>query len=73
MRLILTIHAKLRMAERGISEADIQAVLANHQSARPGNDPNTIRYRGVVSGTQLRVVAERPGVAAEPVTIVTVY
>jgi hypothetical protein len=73
VNLILTNHARLRMTERNISEADIRAVLSSFHTSMPGTDPNTIRYRGRVGVAELSVVAERPGVAVDPVKIVTVY
>jgi hypothetical protein len=73
VNLILTNHARLRMTERNISEADVRAVLSSFHTSMPGTDPNTIRYRGRAAGVELSVVAERPGVAADPVTIVTLY
>lgn len=44
------------MAERGISEAEVEAVLANHHTDRPGNLPDRRVYIGRVGGRRIAVV-----------------
>lgn len=73
MRLILTNHARIRMAERNLTVKDIEAVLQNHHTSMPGSEPTTIRYRGRVRGLELSVVTEVPGISADRVKVVTVY
>ena len=73
MRLILTNHVRIRMAERNLTEQDIEAVLQNHHTSMPGSQPTTIRYRGRVGGVDLSVVTQEPGIVADPVKVITVY
>ena len=75
MNLDLTKHAREQMEDRGITQAQIEAVLAHPRDSVPGSHPNTIRYIGHigVAARQLNVVLPWPGVAIEPYKIVTVY
>nr|WP_156763826.1 hypothetical protein [Mycobacterium sp. 852002-50816_SCH5313054-b] len=59
--------------EDDVTEEQIKAVLDNHHSIHHGSQPSTIRYLGSIGARELNVVAERPGIAREPVKIVTVY
>jgi hypothetical protein len=61
------------MAQRNLTEQDIRAVLRHHHTSVPGAQPTTIRYRGRVRGRDLSVVAELPGVTADPVKVITIY
>jgi hypothetical protein len=73
--LNLTKHAREQMEDRGITRAEIEAVLADPHDSIAGSQPNTIRYIGHVgvSARQLNVVLPWPGVAVEPYKVVTVY
>jgi hypothetical protein len=76
VKIRLTSHAREQMQEQedDVTEEQIQTVLHNFHTTVPGNKPTTIRYIGFIGDTrQLSVVAERPGVAIEPVKIITVY
>lgn len=76
MRIRLTSHALEQMQEQedDVSEEQIQTVLHNFHTSVPGSQPSTIRYVGFIGiARQLSVVTERPGVAIEPVKIITVY
>lgn len=76
MKIRLTSHARDQMQEQedDVTEDQIKAVLDNFHSTFPGSQENTIRYVGFIGvAKELSVVAERPGVAVEPVKIVTVY
>ena len=76
MKIRLTTHAREQMHEQedDVTEEQIQTVLHNFHTSVPGNQPSTIRYVGYIGvARQLSVVTERPGVAIEPVKIITVY
>jgi HSP20 family molecular chaperone IbpA len=76
VKIRLTSHAREQMQEQedDVSEEQIQTVLDNFHGTFPGNQPTTIRYVGFIDdGRELSVVAELPGVAKEPVKIITVY
>lgn len=76
MKIKLTSHALDQMHEQedDITEEQIKAVLKHFHTEVPGSQPTTIRYVGFIGvAKQLSVVAARPGVAKEPVKIVTVY
>jgi hypothetical protein len=49
MNLIYTVHAKSRMMERGISEADVEAVLSRPDSVDEGRDEALIATRKISS------------------------
>jgi hypothetical protein len=76
VKIKLTSHAREQMQEQedDVTEDQIKAVLENFYDSVPGSQENTIRYVGFLGvAKELSVVAERPGVAVEPVKIVTVY
>jgi hypothetical protein len=76
VKIKLTSHARDQMQEQedDVTEEQIKTVLRNFHTSVPGSQPTTIRYVGFVGvAKQLSVVAERPGIAIEPVKIVTVY
>lgn len=77
MKIRLTSHAREQMQEQedDVTEGQIQKVLHNFHTTVPGNQPTTIRYVGFIDDDErdLSVVAELPGVAKEPVKIITVY
>lgn len=58
------------MAERGISEAEVEAVLANHHTDRPGNPPDRRLYIGHVAGRRIGVVVVE---GSDPLIVVTVW
>jgi hypothetical protein len=76
IRLTSHAHDQLQEQEDDVTEDQIKAELDNFHSTFPGSheNENTIRYVGFIGvAKELSVVAERPGVAVEPVKIVTVY
>jgi uncharacterized protein YuzE len=76
VKIRLTSHARDQMQEQedGVSEEQIKTVLRNFHSSVPGRQETTIRYVGFIGvARELSVVAAWPGVATEPVKIVTVY
>ncbi len=59
-----TRHAAQRLAERGISEEDLKAVVrdpASYENLRPGRHGGTIRKMRKADGRTLVVVAEIKG------------
>jgi HSP20 family molecular chaperone IbpA len=76
VRIRLTTHAREQMQEQedDVTEEQIQTVLHHFHTSVPGSQPTTVRYVGFIDdGRELSVVAELPGVAKEPVKIITVY
>jgi hypothetical protein len=76
VKIKLTTHARDQMQEQedDVTEEQIKTVLRNFHREVPGNQSTTIRYVGRIGDArELSVVAERPGVARQPVKIVTVY
>ncbi len=76
MNIYLTTHAREQMHEQedDVTEEQIKTVLKHFHTEVPGSQPTTIRYVGFIGvARQLNVVAARPGVAQQPVKIVTVY
>lgn len=66
-----TVHAREQMACRDITEDDVRSVLEHFHDSQPGGTDTTVRYIGYVGvGTRiLNVIAERPGVALDPVKL----
>jgi hypothetical protein len=76
VKIRLTSHAREQMQEQedDVTVEQIKTVLGNFHNSFPGSQPTTIRYIGFIGDEkELNVVAELPGVAVEPVKIVTVY
>jgi hypothetical protein len=76
VKIILTSHAREQMAEQedDVTEEQIKTVLCNWHTTVPGNQATTIRYVGFIGvAKELSVVTQAPGIAVEPVKIVTVY
>lgn len=71
MRLAISAHARLRMRQRAISEADIEHALSNHHSAWE-TPRGGVQYIGPTpSGRELKVWLVPPGYArdVESVTV----
>ncbi|MGH2739190.1 MAG: DUF4258 domain-containing protein [Actinomycetota bacterium] len=65
----LSKHARERMRERGISEREVQEVLANAQVTTPGLRPNRVNRWGVtMAGRRLRITQP----ADDPSYVITV-
>ncbi|MCQ4607510.1 DUF4258 domain-containing protein [Corynebacterium pseudogenitalium] len=62
-------HAQDRMKQRGITEDDIQRVLANPDLTRPGNQPDRTVYERDL-GRVVCVVAVND---SDPTEVVTVF
>jgi hypothetical protein len=76
VKIKLTNHAREQMSEQedNVTKKQIKTALKYFHDDFPGNTPNTIRYIGYIGvARELNVVAERQGVAMEPVKIITVY
>jgi Domain of unknown function (DUF4258) len=76
VKIILTSHARDQMAEQedNVTEEQIKTVLRNSHTTVPGTGEATIRYVGFIGvAKELSVVTAFPGIANEPVKIVTVY
>lgn len=58
--MIVSKHAAERLTERGITEADCEAVLRLSGNPDAGNNGNLV-YRGPVRGRQLTVVVSADG------------
>lgn len=74
-RLIFTGHATLRMAQRGLTEVDVEEVLASGDiiESYPEDTPYpSVLMLGFVGGRPLHVVAADRSDAAETV-VITVY
>jgi hypothetical protein len=66
-----TRHALERMAERGITEAEIEAVLSSKDSTiAPGNSPDTYTAIGFAGTRRIKVVYYT---TADDVAIITIY
>lgn len=61
-------HAQIRMRERNITEAEVEAVVANPEITRPGRDGRTI-HTAHPNGRFIKVVVDE---RASPCEIVTV-
>jgi Domain of unknown function (DUF4258) len=74
MALILTVHARLRMHQRGIAMAWIEATVQQPSHIEPDpNDPALMRARRRIpqhGNRILRVVYRPAGLDAEVITIV---
>ncbi len=70
MKPIYTTHARQRMAQRGVSESEVEDVLANHHAsyADPAGNRN---YVGHVNGKHVRVVVRGDG-NPPPAVVITV-
>ncbi|SKQ12515.1 DUF4258 domain-containing protein [Mycobacteroides abscessus] len=71
MPIRYTNHARSRMQSRGITEADVLAVLSEHYLSVNGR--GSIVYRGNVGGREIAVVTVPPGVKASQIYIKTVW
>jgi hypothetical protein len=70
VNLVYTQHARDRMTQRGVTEADVQATLANYHTTY--TDPNGNRnYVGYCRGRRVRIVVVGDG-RADPAVIKTV-
>ena len=55
IRIILTSHARDRMAERNVTEDDIRSVLENPSMSLPGRPSGTCYIGNGVNGASLQV------------------
>ena len=62
-------HARLRMRQRGISEAEVEHVLSQPDVEYPGNVPGRRVYGGYPNGRYIKVVWVE---GTDPVEVVTV-
>lgn len=62
-------HARLRMRQRRITEAEIEHVLANPDIEYPGNTPDRRVYIGHPNGRYIKVVFV---LGSDPTEVVTV-
>lgn len=56
-RLIYSFHARQRMAQRRISESEVQGALLNHHSHYP-NEDKTESYNATVGGREIGIIVE---------------
>jgi hypothetical protein len=70
MRLVYTTHARLRMAEYNVSEADVESVLAHPASVARSYHSTNLVYVGRAGGQEIYVIVV-PG--SHPPRIVTVW
>lgn len=68
MNLAYWDHARKRMRERNISEAEVEAVLANPEITRPGRDGRTI-HTAHPNGRFIKVVIDERKTPSEVVTV----
>lgn len=71
MNLVYTLHARLRMsdAERGVSEAEVEAVLAEPDIVRPGKRGAVVADK-MVGNRRLSVVYREEGDRMVVITVV---
>ncbi len=61
-------HARVRMRERNITEAEVEAVLASPEITRPGRDGRTI-HTAHPNGRYIKVVVDERVTPHEIVTV----
>jgi hypothetical protein len=70
MRLVYTLHARVRMAEYNVSEADIEHVLAHPAHVARSSHSHNLVYVGRAGGQQISVIVV-PG--SYPPRVVTLW
>lgn len=65
-------HARRRLRQRHITEAEVEAVLASHDTDRPDVLPGRRLLTGNVGGRRITVVVVE-ATAADPLVVVTVW
>lgn len=73
MKIILTEHAKQRMAQRGITVDDLFAVLLNPRISLPGRPSGTCYVGEGANGASLQVCIVGQIQPGQPVTIKSAY
>jgi hypothetical protein len=68
-RLVYTAHARRRMAERAITETEVETVLDRWETQHTDRDGNPV-YGSLVAGRPIRVVVAAGSI---PRRIITVY
>ena len=69
MILVIRGHPRRRMAERLVTEADIEHALCNHEMSWPAHDGG-IAYQGPgMTGRSLKVWVLAPGYTGEDATV----
>jgi hypothetical protein len=69
MHVILSAHARERMAERGLSEDGVRAIIDSPETMQPDPNLDRVRYVGQYAGRRWTVVVTRTPLP----TVVTVY
>jgi hypothetical protein len=69
MRLRFTEHARTRMAEEHLSEADVEAIIAHPYGTRRSRATGDTMYFGRVQGRTVVVVTARGSVPQRVVTV----
>lgn len=64
VRFICTVHARQRMAQRGVTEAEVQETVQHHHTTYTDPDGNR-NYVNHVNGRRVRVVIVGAGVGEE--------
>ena len=67
MHLFYTRHARRRLRQRGITERDVEAVLANYEQVRDDAKGNRV-YVGRPGGRRIKVVVD---MRSNPWTVIT--
>jgi hypothetical protein len=71
MRLVYTQHARLRMAEERLSEADVEAIIAHPYATRHSRTTGDTMYFGRVGGRNVVVITARGSVPQRVITVWT--
>jgi uncharacterized protein DUF4258 len=66
--LAYTRHARRRMAQRRISEAEVEAVLASYHTSRHDRKGNEVLI-GRIGGRRIKVVLDRRVTPSEIITV----